>query len=40
MTKPLRHDHRASPVFGSRPFSRADEPLVRQGREPVDGRLP
>jgi uracil-DNA glycosylase len=26
--------------FGSRPFSRANELLVRQGGEPVDWRLP
>jgi uracil-DNA glycosylase len=26
--------------FGSRPFSRANELLVRQGVQPVDWRLP
>ena len=29
-----------SGFFGSRPFSRADELLVRQGAQPVDWRLP
>jgi hypothetical protein len=34
--KPLRHGIR----LHSRPFSRADDLLIRQGGQPVDRRLP